>query len=263
MKLTLLDMVQRVLSSIDGDFVNSIDDTQEAEQIAYLLRDEYQWMMSTKDWPHMRQLVDLTNLSDLKRPTHLLIPDTVSRIEWINYNMRDEDDTDEDYRRIHYLHPTDFLTFTNKRNTGEANTILSKSIPGADFIVKTDDEPRYWTSFDDDHIIFDSYDSNIENTVQSSKVQCLAYKRPVFKLVDNFTPDLPDEAFAILLQSVKQLAALELTQTDNPEAGRRARTGTRWLSQQSWRARGGVRFPDYGRRSPKTTYSSKNQLPED
>ena len=40
-KLTLLDMVQRTLSSMDSDTVNSFDDTIESEQVAYIIRDVY------------------------------------------------------------------------------------------------------------------------------------------------------------------------------------------------------------------------------
>ena len=36
-KLTLLDMTQRILSSMDADTVNSFSDTIESEQVAYLI----------------------------------------------------------------------------------------------------------------------------------------------------------------------------------------------------------------------------------
>ena len=40
-KLTLLDMTQRVLSSMDADSVNSYAETIESEQVAFIIRDAY------------------------------------------------------------------------------------------------------------------------------------------------------------------------------------------------------------------------------
>ena len=41
MKLTLLEMVQDILSSMDSDEVNSITDSTEALQVARIIRDSY------------------------------------------------------------------------------------------------------------------------------------------------------------------------------------------------------------------------------
>ena len=45
MKFTLLEMVQEILSDMDSDEVDSIEDTVEAEQVATIVRSTYLAMM--------------------------------------------------------------------------------------------------------------------------------------------------------------------------------------------------------------------------
>ena len=79
-KLTLLDMVQRTLSSMDSDTVNSFDDTIESEQVAYIVRDTYYDLINNIEIPEHRKLVTLTALGVTATPTHLKIPDGVKRL---------------------------------------------------------------------------------------------------------------------------------------------------------------------------------------
>lgn len=53
MKQTLLEMVQLILSSIDGEEVNSIDDTVEANQVALIVKSVYYDMLSDISLPEI------------------------------------------------------------------------------------------------------------------------------------------------------------------------------------------------------------------
>jgi hypothetical protein len=58
MKRTLLEMVQSILSDMDSEDVNSISDTNEAEQIASVIEDTYYNIISARDIPEHQQLLN-------------------------------------------------------------------------------------------------------------------------------------------------------------------------------------------------------------
>jgi hypothetical protein len=111
--------------------------------------------------------------------------------------------------------------------------------------------PSFWTSFDDDYIVCDSYDAQVDDTLQSSKTQVLAYMEPLWVHNDTAVPDLPSEAFPALLEEAKSTAFLVLKQMANQKAEAKAQRQQRWLSRKAWRTHGGVRYENYGRRSSK------------
>jgi hypothetical protein len=69
MKKTLLEMTQDILNDMDSDEVNSISDTVEAQQVANIIKTCYNEMISNRDWPHLRKLVQLDSLQTLRSPT--------------------------------------------------------------------------------------------------------------------------------------------------------------------------------------------------
>jgi len=56
MKLSLLDITQKILSSLDSDPVNSIDDTVESIQVADIVKESYYSLMAERDWPFLHEL---------------------------------------------------------------------------------------------------------------------------------------------------------------------------------------------------------------
>jgi len=96
-KLTLLDMTQRVLSSMDADSVNSYAETIESEQVAFIIRDAYYDLINDIEIPEHRKLIALTALGDTAKPTTMLIPNGIHRIEEVRYNKIKSGDTDNEY----------------------------------------------------------------------------------------------------------------------------------------------------------------------
>lgn len=84
-KMTLLDMTQSILSSLGSDPVNSIADTVESNQVAEILRTTYYNMLGRYDLPEHNRLIQLVSPGDNTKPTLMLEPDGVHRIEWIKY----------------------------------------------------------------------------------------------------------------------------------------------------------------------------------
>ena len=73
MKYTLLEIVQEILSDMDSDEVNSIDDTVESQQVASIVRSAYMALMSNRNWAHLRKLVNLVNSTTTAQPTHMYL----------------------------------------------------------------------------------------------------------------------------------------------------------------------------------------------
>ena len=198
MQMTLLEMVQSVLSDMDSEDVNSISDTVEAEQIASVVRDTYFNIIAGREFPEHEQLLKLTALADTSYPTHLRLPDTVRRLDKFWYNV--SDDGGVEFRELKWIEPEQFLTLHVE---GTSTTQISDKNSGSIYLVRNDKMPTYWTSFDNYYIILDSHDSTVDTTVQSAKSRVLGLIYPSFTISDSFTPDLDQNWFPYLLAEAK------------------------------------------------------------
>jgi len=85
MKYTVLEMTQSILSAMDSDEVNSINDTTEASQVAECIRTTYNSLVSRLNLPANNQLISLTASTDATQPTVMTMPDGVQRLDWVKY----------------------------------------------------------------------------------------------------------------------------------------------------------------------------------
>lgn len=262
MKLTLLELVQEILNDMDGDEVNSIDDTVESQQVAQIVKSTYFAMMSNRNWPHMRKLVSLQPSGDDALPTHVTVQDSIKEMVSLNYNKARDGETRRKYEPVKWLEPDDFLRVTNRRNSDEDNIDIIVDPSSIELLIRNDLPPTYFTSFDDSVLVFDSYDKAVDDTIQESKIQARAYVMPSWEHVDDFIPDLPDEAFTALAEEAKSKASVKLKQTQDPKAEQEAGRQQRWLSRKAWRVNGGILYPDYGRKGGKgpSPYIGKNNV---
>jgi len=252
MKKTLLEMTRAILNEMDSDDVNSISDTVEAMQVAQIIQGCFQEMVSNRNWPHNRKLTQVHHSGTPERPTHLKLPENTTELVFFKYDKtRKEDGNDIQYQEVHYRHPDDFLRIVSSRNINTPNVRKVIDVSGVPLIIKTNQAPTYWTSFDDEFIVCDSYDSAVDDALKKSKAQCLLYALPVWKHTDDAIPDLPQEAFSALIEEAKSTAFLTLKQMPNEKAEQKASRQQRWLSRKAWRANGGVRYDNYGRCSKK------------
>lgn len=251
MKYSLLEIVQDVLSSIDSDEVNSIDDTIEATQVAAIVRNVYLNMMSNRNWPHTKRAIRIVPYSNNEYPTHMRLQEEIKELCFINYNTAKVDETRKKYVRMQWLEPDDFLRQANQLNTDADNVDVIIDPSGIEIAIRNDCAPKYYTSFDDDTLVFNSYDKNTEDSLQSSKIQAQAYIIPKWETTDDFIPDLPVEAFAALIAECKSVAFVELKQQPNGKAEQESRRQQSWLARKDWRVKGGIQYPNYGRASRK------------
>jgi hypothetical protein len=251
-KMSLLEIVQDILNDLDSDEVNSIDDTIESTQVAQIVKATYQAMMSNRNWPHQKRLLALTPSGDNSLPTHVTMQEEVKEIVQVKYNVAKlTDGARRLYKTINWVEPDDFLRISNQRNTDDPNIdiIVDNNI---ELLIVNNQAPRYYTSFNDNILIFDAYDNEVDDTIQASKMQVTAYVMLEWVHTDDAIPDLPAEAFTALLEEAKSRCFVKLKQQADPTASTEARRQQAWLARKAWRAAGGVKLPDYGRGSCKT-----------
>jgi len=202
---TLLDIVQNVMGSMNHDSVNTIGSTVESRQIAQEAKNTYYDLMDRDEWPHLMTSLRLDAVSDVSRPTHLRIPDEVVRIDTVRYNVRSETNPEDEYRVIDYLTPNRFLSYVHDRNQEHEDSLRVDTDDLVIFVL-TDEAPCFWTSFDDEHIVFNSYDSGVDTTIQQTKSLCLGKRIPEWEARDDFIPDMPDQMFSVFLAEVTAAA---------------------------------------------------------
>lgn len=244
-------MTQDILSDMNSDEVSSITDTVESLQVAQIIKSTYEELMSRKNWPHLQKLIALDAGGTTSRPTHMAVPATIKEVVSVSYNKIKSGGTAPMWREVEYKYPDDFLRLTNTRNTALSNTVEIEDVSGVKVLIKNDSAPTYYTSFDDENIVFDSYDSDVDSTLQASKTQVLAYVSPIFTLSDAFVPDLPAEMFSTLLAEAKSTCFARIKQMPDGKAEQQAKRGLSWASRKAWQIKGGWRFPDWGRKGLK------------
>lgn len=247
MKMTLLEIVQDILNAMDSDEVNTISETIESDQVAQIVKTCYYELLSRRDWPHLKELFQLDASGTTARPSHMVIPDRIVEVREISYDIKESGETKRDWQKIKYLTPEEFLWYTNSRNQDASNITEITDTSGATLLIRTDDAPQFWTSFDDENIVFDSYDSAIDTTLVQAKTQCFGIRQPTWTVSDTFTPDLPHDAFPLLLAEAKAVAQFQVRQFTDQAAAAQAQRQRFRMSQKSWTAHKQHRYPNYGR----------------
>lgn len=245
MQMTLLEIVQDILSDMSSDNVNSINDTEEALQVARVIRTTFFEMMSVGDWPHLKEVFQLLALGDTNKPTHMRLPTNVSKVTSIKYNKSLVGQVE--YCEIPFMDSETFLTITTKLDSSSPSNQLITDPTGLTYPVSKIQMPTCWTSFDDEYIVFNSYDNTIDSTLQQVKTLCLGYREPTFSLVDTFTPDLPAKAFSLLLAEAKSACFNAIKQQPNAKEEQRARRQRSWLGTERHRTHSQIEYPNYGR----------------
>lgn len=236
-KLTLLEIVQDILSDLSSDEVNSITDTIESMQVAQIVSTTYAHIIDGRDWPHLYKLFQVTSWADSAYPTYFTLPEKVDTLLWIKY----------DKKKVVYKDPIAFIELLDSRiNATNKTDIIDQS--GITLYVYNDRNPSYWTSFDDTTIVMDAYDSSVDTTLQTQKTECYGKELPVFTLADSFVPNLPAQMFSYLVAEAKAHASLVLQQAPDSKAQEYSVTQRRRMSLESWRMNGGISVPNYGRK---------------
>jgi hypothetical protein len=276
MKLSLLDLTQNILSSLNSDNVNSYTDTTESMQVAEIIRTVYFNIINRAGLPDQDKFFQLDASTDTSLPVLMYRPDNVDSIKWLKYydtgslagdSSEFIHDLDLDitttnntepappaYKEIKIIPIKDFVDMVNRFNNNEPNVVLyTFAEDGLSFNLcyKDDLQPRYCTVVSNYYVLFDSFDNTVDSTLQSSKTMCFGQTIPTFIMEDGFIPELDDKQFPLLLNEAKSLAFLELKQTVHSKAEQETRR--QWSSVQKDKSVVDKpsyfdQLPNYGRR---------------
>lgn len=246
--MTLLDIVQDILSDMDSDEVNSINDTIESQQVVGIVKNTFYEVINSRLWPTHTELAQLTASGDADLPTKMTFDTSVSKIEWIKYNVKTAAGDKEQFSERTYKEPEDFLEIVLSRDS-TASTVDTMSVGNnIDIFVRNDIAPSYWTSFDDSIIYFDAYNSDLEATLQASKTIVNISKEPAWTETDVAVPDLPAKAFPYFLAEAKSSCFEKLKQAPSQKEEQKSRRQRTFLAREKWRTNGGIQYPSYGRK---------------
>lgn len=248
MNKTLLYTVQRVLDKLNLDPVSSIADTEDSYLIAREAETTLYDLMSRGDWPDKIDLIEIDSVSDLNQPTVLQLADEVSWVDSVRYDVTTAEDTDRIINRICWLEPEDFLEKVYQRSTS-ADNVEEVKYKDILILVLNDKMPEYYTSFDNTHLVFDSYHLETEDTLNGNKTICYAKKIPSWAEQDDFIIPVQDSVYPLYLASLASACAQYLNMTFSQEDARRENRGISRMRRESIRTEM-EKFPKfrYGRK---------------
>lgn len=236
MARTLLEAVKTTMNAMGSDPVSSIflsnGGTEESEEIAVFARDLYDFIQTRYDWPYSKKLIQLDPLSDSAKPNYLRIPVGVQDVEFIKYKEND----------IKYLHPEQFLGIINQRNTiikdnagiesnsYDSNVVEILSYEGVTLYIRNNKNPQYYTSFDGVNLVFDSWDSVNETTLENDNSSAYVTLKKEIIIADSTIIDLPEHLLPLFQAELNREAMLRIKQQDSPVDARRALAG--WALQK-------------------------------
>jgi hypothetical protein len=255
MKYTLLEIVQTILSSMDGDEVNSINDTVESSQVAQIVKDTYFDIVSRMDLPEHYSLFELEASGTGTKPTLMFMPSDVRDLLWVKYNNQLVGETSPKYEPVLFKPLDEFINAMYNLSTEDPNVgTFTHTINGDSnvFLYHNDAFPTFYTTFDDRTLVFDSFLSSQESFLQKNQTQAYGLMSPTWTNDDAFVPNLDANLFSLLRNEAKAAAFAELKQVANQWAIDKSRRG--WIAYQGDKKMGvkGTtefdRLPNYGRR---------------
>ena len=120
-------------------------------------------------------------------------------------------------------------------------------VNGVDLFVSTDRPPTYYTSFDDNNIIMDAYDSSVEATLGEYKVRAYGQSMPSFSQTDSFEPDLDNTLMPLLLAEAKSTCFSLFKGGSDPKVEQAARRLKSYIQNDQFKIRKSNKRNSYGR----------------
>ncbi len=232
-KRTILQLVQELGEGIGSDEIDSLDETIEASEIASILKQTVDVIISRKRWEFLKDRVRQLDarVTTSTQLNTLTIPSDVTRVNCLKY--RNTENTRTEFTLIEYMQPCEFLEFVQARDSTDSNITAIANEDGVLINVITDAPPTRWTSFDEELITFDAYDAALGtgNLIVDSVI--IADIVPVIDYTDaSATLKLPERMESLVYNEALSTCNYRLRQTRDPKADRVALQQHRALREQ-------------------------------
>lgn len=251
---TLLDIVQGILSRTDGDEINSIAETVESMKVANLVKDVYYELLAYLKPAKQNQLTQLLATS-AATPTVMTIPENVTNIIWIKYNIADDIADPLEYREMLYRDPFYFVQTQAMLDEDQSNVVRYTDPTGnlVPVLCTNDEQPSSYTIVNNKHVVFNSFDSNVDGFLQQSKSLIFAKTMPTWSMTDGFIPELEEQYRALFYEECVSAASYDLYKEVNQKAEQKARRQLNQIQNNRFQSEAQNRdnYQGYGRRSRK------------
>lgn len=163
--------------------------------------------------------------------------------------VAEEEIPEGQYYKVEYLPVDEFVKMCNSRVTTSDDVVVTNYGPdNVQITIVTDRPPTYWTSINDEYILFDSYDSEVESSILADKTQVFVDKSPSFTLEDAHVINLPSNLMPYLERQVESYCMAVIKQQPNPKSEQLERRLRVRQQRNKWRhQRLNKNGPNFGR----------------
>lgn len=224
---TLLDVVNFYADATDGFRVSTIDDGLESQQVAAIAEKVFHDLNNDLFENSLNErLIQLESLADSTKPNYMKLPTEVLRPRdgVIMYNKATGSEV-LNLQPVYWKDPVEFLIDVGPVDSDTPNTQTVTDFGGYKFNIYNNKQPSCYTSFDDEHIVFDSFDSAEDSVLQASKSGVVVSIQRTFSRDDAYVIDFPEWFHPTYLNSVIAEASAMLREEPIPSVARLARVG--------------------------------------
>lgn len=239
MAMNLQEMAERVAEFVNASRINSITDSDEAMKIATIIKETYEEMVLSNEIQTALELFELQSASTQYAKTCLLLPEQALTIDIVKYKNKDGK-----FITPIYLEPMEFIEHSLDLDVTrpEVETVTDKE-SGTIYNIRTNKDPSHYTIMSGKYLVFDSFNGDVESSLQGRNSLVYGHTLPRFELKDDFVPDLQEQQFPALLSKSKMAADMELRGNFNQLEQDKARKLTINISNDSKSAtRGNTRW---------------------
>lgn len=223
-KMTLLQIVQNILSAMSSDQVTSISDTVESLQVAEEVKTTFYELYGNRDISTFEGLVNLESPADTATPHLLTCPTNVSYIRWLKYRDHDASN-DLSFKDIQYLEPEDFIRrIVEQPDPASSVSVTLTSTSPVTYPIANDRAPTFYTILDDDQtLVFDAFNADEESYLTGSNALAWAVQFKEFTLDDDFIPPIDANLFPHFLHECRSACFVNIKEVANSKEEQRAR----------------------------------------
>jgi len=210
----------------DGFRVATLDGSLESQELVSIAEKVfYDLDLDIFGNTKLEKLIQLESLADSTKPNYLRIPDDATRIKEsrVMYDVSD-DVTKITMSQMVYMTTSEFLDRISNVPT-EDNTQTVTDFGGYKMKIYNDRAPQFFTSFDDEHLVFDAFDLEVESTLQQSKNGIITSQSSSFVPSDSYIIDFPEWFHVTFLNEFMAEASIAIREEPLPRIEKKAKAG--------------------------------------